>query len=370
MTCTTRISNQARQAIIKLLLPILLVLAVLGAACGSAEVEGPTNTQGTSANNPSESSPGVGQPSGKLVVYSGRSDSLVDPIIQQFADLTGIDVQVKYAKTAQLAATLLEEGDNTPADIFFAQDPGGLSVVGDMLGTLPQEIMITVPEWARSPNDNWVGISGRARTVVYNTEVLTEADLPDDLLGFTDPKWKGRIGWAPGNASFQTMVTAMRSTWGEDRTRSWLEGIQANEPKLYPKNTPQVAATASGEIDIGFVNHYYLFRFLAEEGESFPARNYHPRSGGPGAMIMVAGAGILATSENQENAEAFMKFMLSTVGQQYFTGQTFEYPLVEGINTQQVLIPLENINNPNIPVLELSDLKGTQSLLRETGILP
>lgn len=355
---------------IRFWLPIALTLAVLSAACGSAAPDSPSNTPGASANGATQNARADRQPAGKLVVYSGRSDSLVDPIIQQFAELTGIDVRVKYAGTAQLAATLLEEGKNTPADVFFAQDPGGLSAVEDMLGTLPQEIIDTVPEWARSPQGKWVGISGRARTVVYNTEALTEADLPDDLFGFTDPKWKGRIGWTPGNASFQTMVTAMRSIWGEDRTRSWLEGIQANEPKVYPKNTPQVAAAASGEIEVGFVNHYYLFRFLAEEGESFPARNYHPRAGGPGAMIMVAGAGILSTSENQENAEAFLKFMLSTVGQQYFTGQTFEYPLVEGIKTQQVLVPMANINNPNIPVAELSDLKGTQALLRETGIIP
>ena len=159
------------------------------------------------------------------------------------------------------------------------------------------------------------------------------------MFGFTDPAWKGRIGWAPTNASFQTMVTAMRSQWGEDKTRQWLEGIAANDARVYPKNTPQVAAAAAGEIDVGFVNHYYLFRFLAEEGEDFPARNYHPRSGGPGSIVMVAGAGILATAENRDNAERFMQFMLSPVAQQYFASQTFEYPLVKGVKTQRVLIP-------------------------------
>ena len=206
--------------------------------------------------------------------------------------------------------------------------------------------------------------------MVYNTERLTEADLPDDILEFADPKWKGRIGWAPTNASFQTMVTAMRAVWGEDKTRVWLEGIQANDPQNYPKNTPIVAAAASGEIDVGFVNHYYLHRFLAEEGESFQARNYHLRSGGPGAIIMVAGAGILATSENRDAAERFLNYMLSPVAQQYFAGQTFEYPLVDGVKTQRDLVPLSDFAHPDIPVKQLADLAGTQSLLRETGILP
>ena len=307
---------------------------------------------------------------GELVVYSGRSESLVDNIIQQFAEATGIDVEVRYANTGQLAATLLEEGDNSPADIFFAQDPGGLGAVETMLVTLPSSILEQVPDWAQSPQGKWVGTSGRARTVVYNSENLTEADLPDDMFGFTDPAWKDRIGWAPTNASFQTMVTAMRSQWGEERTREWLEGIQANNPRVYPKNTPQVAAAASGEIDVGFVNHYYLFRFLAEEGEDFPARNYHPRAGGPGSIIMVAGAGILSSAENRDNAERFLQFMLSPVAQQYFTGQTFEYPLVEGVRTQPVLVAMEEIVKPDLTAGDLTDLAGTQALLQDTGVLP
>ncbi len=313
---------------------------------------------------------GQAQEPGELVVYSGRSTSLVDPIIQQFAEVTGIDVKVKYATTSQLAATLLEEGRNSPADVFFAQDPGGLGAVQEMLAVLPDSILDQVPNWAHSPQGRWVGISGRARTVVYNTDRLTESDLPDDMLGFTDPKWKGRIGWAPTNASFQTMVTAMRAVWGENKTRMWLRGIQANEPAIYPKNTPQVAAAAAGEIDVGFVNHYYLFRFLAEEGEDFAARNYHPRAGGPGSIIMVAGAGILTTAENQTNAERFLNFMLSTLGQQYFASQTFEYPLVDDVKTQRVLVAISEINAPQIPLSGLADLAGTQNLLRETGVLP
>ncbi len=307
---------------------------------------------------------------GKLVVYSGRSETLVDSIIQQFAEATGIEVEVRYANTGQLAATLLEEGSNSPADLFFAQDPGGLGAVESMLVNLPSEIMEQVPEWSRSPNSKWVGISGRARTVVYNSEKLAEADLPDDMFGFTDPVWKDRIGWAPTNASFQTMVTAMRSAWGEERTKEWLEGIQANEPKVYPRNTPQVAAAASGEIDVGFVNHYYLFRFLAEEGEDFPARNYHPRAGGPGSIVMVAGAGILSSSGNEENAERFLQFMLSPVAQQYFAAQTFEYPLVEGVRTQHVLVALDDIFKPDLTAGDLTDLAGTQALLQDAGVLP
>ncbi|MCA9993099.1 MAG: extracellular solute-binding protein, partial [Anaerolineales bacterium] len=179
---------------------------------------------------------------GQLVIYSGRSESLVAPIIAQFAAATGIDVQVRYGDTAELAATLLEEGANSPADLFFAQDPGGLGAVqsAGLLATLPADTLARVPARFAAADGQWVGISGRARVVVYNTETLTPADLPDDMWGFTDPAWQGRIGWAPTNGSFQAMVTAMRSVWGEAQTREWLAGIQANDPIVFEKNTPIV----------------------------------------------------------------------------------------------------------------------------------
>ena len=314
-------------------------------------------------------SPAAADP-GELIIYSGRSESLVDPIIQQFKGSTGIDVQVKYAGTAALAATLLEEGGNSPADVFYAQDPGGLAAVSDMMTVLPADIVELTPQWARSGEGRWVGITGRARVAVYGTDKLTEADLPGDLWGFTEPEWKGRVGWAPTNGSFQAMVTALRVGWGEERTEEWLRAMLANDVQIYPKNTPQVAAAAAGEIDVGLVNHYYLYRFLAEEGEDFPARNAHLRGGGPGAIVMVSGAGVLETAENPENAEAFIRFLLSSVGQQYFAGQTFEYPLVEGVRPSVLLTPLDEIGQPDITLADMSDLAGTQAMLQEVGALP
>lgn len=326
---------------------LVVLIAGLAAACGSG-----------------------GDGAGSLVLYSGRSESLVDPIIQQFADLSGIDVQVKYAGTASLAATLLEEGGRSPADVFYAQDPGGLGAVESMLGVLPAETLANVPEWARSPEGRWVGISGRARVLVYNPERVSESELPASIEDLADPRWKGRLGWAPTNGSFLTMVTGMRKLWGEERTRAWIDGMVANGASIYPKNTPQVAAVASGEIDVGLVNHYYLYRFLAEEGETFPARNYHPTSGGPGSLVMVSGAGVLASAKNRENAERFVGFLLSTVAQQYFASQTFEYPLVEGVLTNRLLTPLDEINRPDIALADLTDLAGTTKLLRSAGALP
>ena len=333
-------------------LVIMILISFVAASC--------TGGDGSSDGNGEE----------VLTIYSGRSEKLIGPIIEQFSEVSGIKTEVKYGSTPEVAATLLEEGTKSPADIFIAQDPGGLGAVDALLTPLPGDITNPVAARFKSADGKWVGLSGRARVVVYNTDKLSENDLPDDIWDFTDPKWKGRLGWAPTNASFQTMVTAMIDLWGEEKTAEWLAGIQANNPKTYPNNSSIVLAAESGEIDAGFVNHYYLYRLLAEKGEGIPVRNYHPRAGGPGAIIMVAGAGITETSDNKETAEKFIKFMLSPVAQQYFTGKTYEYPVIEGVVTNRLLVPLADINAPDLDTKELADPEATVRLLREQNIIP
>lgn len=315
---------------------------------------------------------GEASESRNLTVYSGRSESLVRPLIEQFEADTGIQVNVRYGSTAEMAATLLEEGENSPADVFFAQDPGGLGAVSaaGMLAELPEEILNKVDSRFADPDRMWVGVSGRARVVVYNTDTLSPEDLPQDLQGFTDPVWMGRIGLPPTNASFQTMVTALRQVWGEDATRTWLEGIMANEPTFYESNTPTVAAVAAGEVEVGFVNHYYLYRFLTEEGENFSARNYFLPGGGPGSLVMVAGIGQLASSQNQENALAFINYLLSPSAQEYFASETYEYPLVPGVLPSVELTPLAELNALEIDLSNLADIEGTVDLLQDVGMLP
>ncbi len=305
-----------------------------------------------------------------LVVYSGREEDLVGPLIAQFEEESGLDVGVRYGSNAQLIATIFEEGGNSPADVFFGSDPGSLGALSEKLSVLPDEILEQVPVSFRSPIGVWVGVTGRARTVVYNTDVLTEADLPQSIFDFTDPEWKGRIGWAPTNGSFQSMVTAMRQIVGDDETREWLEGIKANNPTEYPKNTPIVQAVADGEVDVGFVNHYYLHRFLAEEGDSFSARNAFMAGGDPGAVVLVAGAGILESSDDVAAAEQFIEFLLSADAQQYFSDETFEFPLIEGVEPQPGLPRLEDVEVPDLDLSSLSDLEGTLDLLREVGVIP
>ena len=311
----------------------------------------------------------VDEDPGELVLYSGRSESLVAPVIEQFREATGIDVQVKYGGTSEIAATIAEEGDNSPADVFWTQEPGALAALADLYRPLPSDIILAVPEWARASDGSWVGVTGRARVIVYDA-TLSEDEVPKSVEDLTDPKWKGRVGWPPTNASFRVMVTAMREMWGEEKTREWLEGMLANDVKVFPKNTPIVDAASKGEVSVGLVNHYYLHRFIAEHGDDFGARNLFLNDGGPASLVMVAGAAIMETGENQDNAEAFVRFLLSRVAQQYFAASVYEYPLVEGVKTHRLLPSIESLNNPDIDYATLDDLVGTEALLRDTGVIP
>ena len=194
----------------------------------------------------------AGEETGSLVIYAARNENLVGELIERFSETTGIETLVKYGSTSEIASTLNEEGANSPADVFYTRDPGGLLAVSELLAPLPDDILESVPEWARSDGGNWVGVSARARVVVYNTDRLEASDLPRTIEDFAKPEWKGRVGWSPTSGPTQTMVTAMRVLWGEERTRRWLSGMAANGATAYPNHTATVAGVGAGEVTWGW----------------------------------------------------------------------------------------------------------------------
>jgi len=343
----------------------LLVVVMVVAAC---QPVAPGAAPTTTAAEESSANTGGAQ----LTIYSGRNENLVGPLIEQFKTQAGIDVQVRYGDTAEMAATILEEGDNSPADLFFAQDAsalGALAQAGRFV-ELPTALTEQVEPRFRSPENLWVGISGRARVLVYNTDLVSEADLPASVFDLTNEKWRGQVGWAPSNGSFQSFVTAMRGLAGEEAAQAWLEGMVANETHVYPNNNAILTAVGAGEIALGLANHYYLYQFLKEQGEAFPARNHYFPAGDVGAMVNVAGVGILQTGANQEAAQQFVEFLLSTEAQQYFATQTNEYPLTSAeIEINPMLKPLDEIVTPDIELSNLSDLQGTLTMLQDVGAL-
>ena len=306
-----------------------------------------------------------------LTVYSGRSEDLIGPLIQQFEEESGIDVAVRYGGSTEIAATLLEEGDRSPADVVFTQDPASIGAVAleGMLDPLPIALLSRVPERFSDTDGRWVGVSGRARTIIYDTTLLTPADLPATEDGLIGSEWQGLVGIAPANGSFLAFVAAKILLDGEAATRAWLEGMAANGSPAYSNNSSIVSAVADGQLDSGLVNHYYLLRRLKEQPETSAANYFFPEPTA-GSLVMPAGVGILSATNNREAAEAFVAFLLSERSQRYFASETFEYPLIPGVPANNALPPIGDVPTPEIDLSELATvLDRATDLVTQAGLL-
>ena len=309
---------------------------------------------------------------GNFTLYSGRNETLVGPLVEQYAEQSGVTVDARYGGTGELTATILEEGDNTPASLFFSQDAGALGLLADegRLATLPSELVDRVEERFRDPQGRWVGVTGRARVLAYNTDVLAAEDLPTSVRDLTDPVWTGRVGWAPENASFQAFITAFRLIDGDDVVRAWLEAMIDNGTVNFgDSNSAIVQAIGNGEIDAGLVNHYYVYAVGREAGEGFPVANHFFAAGDPGSLVNVAGVALIEGADDTDTALAFADYLLSDGAQEYFSTETFEYPLIEGVAAPEGLVPLNEIGHPDIELGELADLRGSLGLLSEVGLI-
>ena len=329
------------------IVPFIIALALVVGACGSdAAGEGP------------------------LIVYSGRTEDLVGPLFAAFEAETGIELEVRYADSTELAATLILEGERSDADVFFAQDPASLGAVANagLLAELPADLVDRVPARFSDTAGRWVGTSGRARTVVYNPDLVADGDLPESIWDLTDPRFAG-LGVAPTNGSFLAFVAAMIVDEGEDRTLEWLQAIAANAPISYPRNSPIVEAVDTGEIALGLVNHYYLLRLEAEQG-SVVAANHFLGAGDAGSLVMPAGAGIMTGSDQRGQAIELIEFLLSNEAQQHFATETFEYPLIPGIAADPRLVPIDELSTPDIDLSRLADfLDKATELVTRAGLI-
>jgi iron(III) transport system substrate-binding protein len=336
----------------------LAVLLAIAAALGVSVFAGAA-TSGSAATT-------------ELTVYSGRDERFVGEMYRRFTQATNIQLKVRYGDSATLAATLLEEGRNSPADVFVSQDAGALGAVAarGLLRVLPRSILSRVPSRFRAPGKRWVGVSGRARVVVYNTNDLRRAQLPATIWGYTQPRWKGKIGLPPTNASFQAFVSAMRLRAGDDRTRDWLLALRENDVKFYSGNSQVVAAVARGEIQVGFVNHYYLYQLKEQQPNAAAANHFLRGKNDPGALINVAGAGVVTGSSKTAAAQRLLAFLLGRDAQRYFSRSPgrAEYPLAARVRPRAGLPPLSSIEGARISLGRLGrELEPTLKLLNEVG---
>jgi len=345
------INKETKFRPIKSTLIALTGFCILSSACSDTE---------SAASNNSE----------PVTLYSERSKDLIQPIIDQYETETGNKVEVRYGDDGELVALLNEEGDKTPADVFLSKTPGAIGVLeqNDHLTEISENTLSLVEETVKDKEGLWVGISGRQRVLVYNTDLLTVDELPETIFELTEPEWKGKLGLAPNNGSFRDFVTAMRTSIGEEKTAEWLAGIAANEPETYPKNGPIIDAVGIGEVEVGLVNHYYNFRELEENPEHKGANHQFPASD-PGSFLMISAATKLKATDNTDAADELIKWLLGEDAQRYFADETFEYPLANGVAPAANIPDAQFSDVSDIDYQALGDdLATTQQMISDAGL--
>ncbi|MFC5291311.1 iron ABC transporter substrate-binding protein [Actinokineospora guangxiensis] len=344
--------------------PVVGVIAAGVVSCGSGD--------GEAGSAPSSGAAPASDK--KVVVYSGRGEELVQPFFDQFTEKTGIAVEARYAGTSAMATQLLEEGDKSPAEVFFAQDAGALGAVAKagLFSALPAEVTGQVPESYRAKSGEWVGVTARARVLVYNPD-LVSADLPASVFDLTKPEWKGKVGVAPTNASFQAFVTAVRVQHGDDKAKEFLAGLAANEPQVRDGNAKIVEEVEAGTLAVGLVNHYYLGEIAKEQGktpETMTAKLHFFPGGDSGAMVNVAGVGVLKKAAADPDARALLDYLLGPEGQKYFVEQTYEYPVVPGVTGPAYAPALDSLAIPPVDLNDIDDLAATVEIIKGSGLVP
>ncbi len=331
----------------RLAIVALLAGALVASACSSASDDGNT-----------------------LTIYSGRTEDLIDPILDDFEAETGITVVRNYGDSADLALLIDEEGDATPADVFLSQSPGAVGFLDDAerLAPLSGDVLDLVPASVRDDDGFWVGFSGRQRVLVYNTDLVDPSELPSSIFDLADPAWFGRIGVAPSNGSFQDFVTSLRTTNGDDVAQEWLEALAANDAQSYPKNSAIVAAVGRGEVDVGLVNHYYNYRALAEDPDH-RGLNHQFDETDPGSVLIVTAASIIEGSDQSEEAEQLIEWLLGDSAQRFFADETFEYPLAPGVEPAADIPPASFAAVGGIDFEDLGGgLEATREMITAAGL--
>ena len=327
------------------LLPLLITLTFVAAACGGSEQ---LQIDGLAAEiNPEECVDGSGK---EVTIYSGRTENLIEPVLEAFACATGISVQVRWGSSTQLALLIGEEGNRSPADIFLSRSPGPVGFLESkgLLGTIDDSVLNLVGEENRSAEGSWIGFSGRKRVLVRNIDLVSDAELPSSVFDLTEEKWRGKVAIPGTNGSFVDWFTVFRDQYGTDVAAQWLNDMVDNDARFYPNNRSIVEATGRGEIEMGLVNHYYNYQEVAAAGDEHRARNHDLDDDDIGSLLIITAATVLDSAENSGAANELLAYLLTEPVQSYFTNRTFEYPLAAGVQPNAAL--------PKLSALEIGSV--------------
>jgi iron(III) transport system substrate-binding protein len=312
--------------------------------------------------------------SGSLNLYIGGGEG---GVYYQFVEMLQdiypeFQVFASSAASSSLAQTVVEEvsAGSPQADVFWSIDASSLGFVADndAYEPLPDDVVEPVPSSFRGDDDAWVGVAGRARSVPYNTEQLSEDDVPAAAAEFPETSaLQGTMGWAPTYGAFKSFVTAMRLLRGADETREWLVSMREAGTQRFPNEFVVSQQVADGALAAGFANHYYAMRVKNQRPDA-PIDLAFTR-GDAGALVNVAGALRIKGTEKDDLVNDFVRHLLSAEAQEFFATVSFAYPMIPGVAPVGGLPTIDELNPPDVDLAALSDLEPTLQLMREAGVL-
>jgi iron(III) transport system substrate-binding protein len=356
----------------------LAALVVAGCSDDGSDVRSSGSGSGSEAASGSNSGPSsqdfapTGKGAGSITVYSGQHPETVSRLVRDFREATGIGVSLRSGGEGELANQIIQEGGNSPADVFYAANSPSLVALDErgLLAPTAPATLAAVPRSDSAPTGHWVGVSARSAVLVYDPAKVSPDQLPKSLLDLAKPEWKGRIGFSATETDFQPLVSAVIAEDGHDAAKSWLEGLKRNGT-TYDGNVPIIDDVNRGELAAGIVEHYYWYRLRDEIGASaLKARLYYFPAGDPGALVAVSGAGVLASSSHTQAAQAFLRYLVSRRGQEVIAhSDSYEYPLRPGVRNPSLQRSFDELKPPSVGIEQLGDGRQAFELLQEVGLL-
>lgn len=306
-----------------------------------------------------------------LVVYNAQHETLTKAWVAGFTEETGIPVTIRNGDDTEMGNQLVQEGAASPADVFLTENSPAMVLVDNakLFAPVAATTLAQVDSAYRPAHGQWVGIAARSTVFVYNPDKLSEKDLPKSLLDLAAPSWKGRWAASPAGADFQAIVAAVLEQKGEAATLDWLKAMKTNAT-IYRGNSAVLKAVNAGQIDSGVIYHYYSFVDQSKTGEnSKNTRLHYFKHQDPGAFVSISGAGVLASSKHQDEAQQFLKYITGKQGQEILhTGSSFEYAVGQGAPSNPKLVPLKELDAPKVDASKLDSKKAVE-LMTQAGLL-
>jgi iron(III) transport system substrate-binding protein len=308
-----------------------------------------------------------------LTLYNAQHEQVVGMLTAMFTKETGIKVRVHTGEGPDIASQILQEGADSPADVFFTENSPELILLDEkgLLAPVDAETLAKVPSKYSAADGDWLGVLARENVLDFNAAMISESTLPASLMDLAKPEWAGKIGIAPSDADFLPLVSAVIRTQGKPAALAWLNGLKANA-KIYEDDESVVAAVARGDVAVGVVNNYYWARLDTDLGpQKIDSALYHFKHGDIGGLINISGAAVLKSSKNQAAAQKFLAFLVSHEAQ-VALGESeidFEYPLLPGVAPNKLLTPFAMLQPPSISVSALGDDQDAGALLQQAGLI-